>query len=150
MNTPKYVLWTMWGIFGLFLLFVAVLSLNSCAKPMTLANEVVYSGPVDGPYKSSPDVVATVLGVKDCMGLTNNPYPLPEIKGLKGGNAVDCGGFLKKGCYIPGTIIVPDQVELEVVGHEAVHHYLLLSTGDLDAEHKSDWFLLCGGGVKVD
>ncbi len=150
MNTPRYVLWAMWGVFGIFLMFVAILTLNSCAKPLTPAVEVMYSGPIDGPYKSSPDVTATVLGVQDCMGLTGNSFPPPEIKGLKGGNGVDCGGVVRKGCYVPGFIIVPDQVELEVVGHEAVHHYLLLSTGDLDAEHKSEWFLKCGGGIKVE
>ena len=131
-------------LFGLVLFFLV-----SCAA-LTPATEVIYEGDIEGNYKSSEDVMATVLATRDCMGFTERDFPLPQIKGLSGGNSVQCGDSLKKGCYTSGVIIVPQNVALEVIGHEAVHHYLLLSTGDLDSEHKSPYFLTCSGSIKSE
>ena len=120
-----------------------------CAA-LTPATEVIYEGDIEGNYKSSEDVMSTVLATRDCMGFAERDFPLPQIKGMSGGNSVECGDSLKKGCYLPGVIIVPQNAALEIIGHEAVHHYLLLSTGDLDMEHKSPYFLTCSGSVKSE
>lgn len=134
---------------GAFLFFAVVLSF-SCSRVVTPATEVIYQGDIEGDYKSSDDVLAQVLAVKDCMGLTDRSFPLPQITGMSGGNGVQCGDQVKLGCYTPGMIIVPNDVEVDIIAHEAVHHYLYLSTGDLDAAHKSDWFLKCGGPIKTE
>ena len=141
--------WMYIVIFGAFLV-VVMFMMFSCAKPMTVANVVVYEGDLQGNYKSADDVVATVLAVKDCMGLHDRDFPLPKIIGMSGGNAVQCGDYLKKGCYTSGTIIVPQDADLEIIAHEATHFYLELSTGDMDINHKSPFFLLCGGRFKVE
>ena len=142
-------IWMYIVVLGVFLAVVMFMML-SCAKPMTLASTVVYQGDLQGNYKSADDVVAVVNAVKDCMGLHDRDFPLPKIVGMSGGNAVQCGDYMKKGCYTPGTIIVPDGMELDIIAHEAVHHYLFLSTGDLDANHTSKFFLLCGGKFKLE
>ena len=141
-----------WMYIVLVLVFVSVVVFMefSCAKPMTLASTVVYQGDLQGNYKSADDVVAVVNAVKDCMGLHDRDFPLPKIIGMSGGNAVQCGDFLKKGCYTSGIIIVPQDADLEIIAHESVHFYLELSTGDMDINHKSPFFLLCGGRFKVE
>ena len=131
-------------LFGLVLFFLV-----SCAA-LTPATEVLYEGDIEGNYMSSEDVMTTVLATRDCMGFAERNFPLPRIRAMSGGNSVECGDSPKKGCYIPGWIIVPQNVELEVIGHEAVHHYLYLDTGDPDSEHKSELFLTCGGSVKSE
>lgn len=135
---------------GVALLFVVMLLMFSCTHVRTPASTVMYQGDIEGNYKSSDDVLAQVLAVRDCMGLKDRPFPLPQITGMSGGDGVLCGDQIKLGCYTPGMITVPNDVNLDVIGHEAVHHYLYLSTGDLDSAHKSKLFLLCGGSIKVD
>ena len=132
------------------LLFL-VFGLASCGvKGLIPATEPLYDGEIDGAYVSSEDVLATAIIVKDCMGLTDRPFPFPKIRALSGGNAVQCGDRVARGCYFPGIIVVPDNVELDVVAHEFVHHYLYLENGDLDAEHKSEFFLKCGGDIRTE
>ncbi len=134
----------------LLVMFVLVLALGGCSKVLTPATSTLYEGELDGAYVSSTDVLAEVLEVRDCMGLTDRPFPLPKIRAMSGGNGVQCGDFVARGCYVPGTIIVPNETSYDVIAHEAVHHYLLLETGDADAAHKSPWFLKCGGEIKTD
>lgn len=127
---------------------VLCLGLFACApKVLVPATEPLYEGAIDGAYVSSEDVLATAILVKDCMGLADRPFPYPTIRALSGGNGVQCGDSVKRGCYFPGLIVVPDNVELNVVAHEFVHHYLYLENGDLDAEHKSPYFLKCGSSI---
>ena len=140
-------------MFKEFILVALVLcfGLASCAtKELIPATELLYEGELDGAYVSSEDVLATAVLVKECMGLTDRPFPYPTIRALSGGNAVQCGDRVARGCYFPGIIIVPDNVELDVIAHEFVHHYLFLETGDLDSEHRSDFFLKCGGDIKTE
>jgi len=135
----------------LLMLVVLVAFLGACApKAFTPATEVLYEGELAGDYASSERVVEEVLAVRDCMGLTERPFPLPTIRALSGGDGVQCGDFVARGCYIGGVIIVPNNVEIDVIAHEAVHHYLFLDTGNPDPEHKSEWFLKCGGSVKAE
>lgn len=135
---------------SVLVLMVLVAFLGACApKALTPATQVIYEGEIDGDYVDSERVVEEALAVKDCMGLSERSFPFPTIRALRGGDGVECGDSLARGCYIPGTIIVPNNVEIDVIAHEFVHHYLLLETGDLDSEHKSKWFLRCGGSVKA-
>lgn len=130
---------------------VLCIGLASCGvKELVPANELLYEGEIDGAYVSSEDVLSEAILVKECMGLANRPFPYPTIRALSGGNAVQCGDRVARGCYFPGVIIVPDNVEIDVIAHEFVHHYLYLETGDLDSEHRSDFFLKCGGEIKTE
>lgn len=91
------------------------------------------------------------------MGLGEENYPLPMIRGMSGGNAVECGANddgtpkLKLGCYnSDGYIAVPQGGGLEVISHECIHHWPMQSTGDLDALlHSSKFFLSCSGGLSL-
>ncbi len=135
---------------------IAAVGLTGCGtKEMTPATEIAYEGELVGSetvtYPSAGKVLETCMKVKTCMGLNEYSYPLPKIRGMRGGNAVDCGGVLKRGCYrADGWIIVPEGEELDIVAHECVHHWLNMHTGDLDAEHESGLFLACGGSFTLD
>lgn len=142
-------------VLGLFLI-------TSClGKDLTPATEVVYEGELIGnedfTYASASKVIQKCLAVKTCMGLLQTDYPLPKIRGMRGGNAVECGvnedgtPKLKLGCYsADGYIIVPEGADLEIISHECVHHWLYESTGDLDPLHSSSYFLTCSGGISLD
>ena len=83
---------------------LAVLTAASCAwRNMTPATEVVYEGELIGnesvTYPSAEKVLEICMMTKACMGLSEYSYALPMIRGMRGGNAVECGGTLKKGCY---------------------------------------------------
>lgn len=137
-------------ILALTFLVASILVFGACApKALTPATEVVYEGEIDGNYVSSERVVEEALAVKDCMGLSERSFPFPQIRALSGGDGVECGDSIARGCYISGTIIVPNDVEIDIIAHEFVHYYLHLETGDPDPEHKSEWFLRCGGSVKA-
>lgn len=135
---------------------IAAAGIAGCGtKEMTPATEIAYEGELVGnetvTYPSAGKVLETCMKVKACMGLNEYSYPLPKIRGMRGGNAVDCGGTLKRGCYrADGWIIVPEGEELDIVAHECVHHWLNMHTGDLDAEHESGLFLACGGSFTLD
>ncbi len=144
---------------------VALLMLmSSCAwKGMTPATEVVYEGELLGndsvTYPSAQKVLETCMLAKACMGLSEYNYALPKIRGMRGGNAVECGGTLRKGCYEAGPdtgagrsgwIIVPEGEGIDVIAHECVHHWLYMHTGELDENHKSGMFLTCGGSLMLD
>ena len=142
------------------LLFVGIFFITACGpKELTPATEVLYHGSMLGDeeytYKSAGVIAAKCMAVKDCMGLSDKDYPLPNIKGMGGGNAVECGTNpdgtprLKLGCYFPGLIVVPQGADLEIISHECVHHWLYESMGDLDATHSSSYFLTCGGSYKL-
>ena len=84
-------------------------------------------------------------------------YALPKIRGMRGGNAVECGGTLRKGCYEAGPgevrsglITVPDGGDIDIIAHECVHHWLYMHTGDLDPKHESELFLTCGGSLMLE
>ena len=135
---------------------IAAACLAACAsKELTPATEIVYEGELVGnetvTYPSAGKVLETCMKVKTCMGLNEYDYPLPKIRGMKGGNAIDCGGTLKRGCYrADGWIIVPEGEELDIIAHECVHHWLNMHTGDLDSKHESGLFLACGGSIMLD
>ena len=139
------------GIVVSFLVALVLVFSFGCAKKLVPATEVVYQGDIEGNYESSEDVLEQVLGVRDCMGFTERPFPLPTIVGMSGGDGVQCGDNVYRACYSPGIgIIIPQDAELELVAHEAVHHYLYLDTGDIDATHNSPFFLKCGGRIKAE
>lgn len=132
------------------LLFILCLLLTaSCFnKNLTPATEVVYEGELVGnnefSYASASKVIEKCVAVKSCMGLLQTDYPLPKIRGMRGGNAVECGVNedgtirLKLGCYTTdGYIIVPQGADLEIISHECVHHWLYESTGDADPYHST-------------
>ena len=141
-----------------------ILTATSCAwKDMTPATEVVYEGELIGndsvTYPSAEKVLEVCMMAKACMGLAEYSYPLPKIRGMRGGNAVDCGGTLRKGCYEAGPdieasrsgwIIVPEGEEIDIIAHECVHHWLYMHTGNLDPKHESELFLTCGGDLMLD
>lgn len=143
----------------LFVLFL--LLMTACTgKVLTPATEVVYEGELVGnedfTYASAAKVLEKCLGVKTCMGLSQENYALPKIRGMRGGNAVACGenedgtAKLKLGCYsADGFITVPQGADVEIISHECVHHWLYQSTGDLDALHSSNFFLTCSGGLSL-
>ncbi|MCH7519530.1 MAG: hypothetical protein IH964_10965 [Candidatus Dadabacteria bacterium] len=143
------------------LLIVSLGLIASCAgMNLTPATEVAYEGELVGnenfTYPSAGRVLETCLDTKTCMGLSQTDYPLPKIRGMRGGNAVECGvkedgtPKLKQGCYTAdGFITVPEGGDLDVIGHECVHHWLLQSTGDLDPLHSSSFFLKCSGGLSL-
>ena len=142
-------------------LITICLVLAGCGpKELTPATEVIYEGAMLGneefTYKSAGAIAAKCIAVKECMGLSQKDYPLPNIKGMGGGNAVECGTNpdgtprLKLGCYFPGLIVVPQGADLEIISHECVHHWLYESTGDADATHSSSYFLTCGGSHKLE
>ena len=130
------------------------------SKKLVPATDVIYEGAMLGneefTYKSAAQIADKCMAVKKCMGLSETDYPLPDIKGMGGGNAVECGTNpdgtprLKLGCYVPGLVIVPQGADLEIISHECVHHWLFESTGDLDPLHSSNFFLTCSGGLKLD
>lgn len=144
-----------------FLFIISLFLITSCiGKDLTPATEVVYEGELIGnddfTYASSAKVVEKCLAVKSCMGLSENEYPLPKIRGMRGGNAVSCGTNpdgtpkLKLGCYTTdGYITVPEGADLEIISHECVHHWLYQSTGDADPDHSSTYFLTCSGGLSL-
>ncbi len=143
---------------------LAVLTVTSCAwRNMTPATEVVYEGELIGnesvTYPSAEKVLEVCMKTKACMGLSEYSYALPKIRGLRGGNAVDCGGTLRKGCYEAGPetdagrsgwIIVPEGEGIDIIAHECVHHWLYMHTGDLDPKHESGLFLTCGGSYIME
>jgi hypothetical protein len=142
---------------------LAILTVTSCAwKGMTPATEVVYEGELIGnesvTYPSAEKVLEICIMTKACMGLSEYSYDLPKIRGMRGGNAVECGGRLRKGCYEAanngdargGLIIVPEGGDIDIIAHECVHHWLYMHTGDLDPEHESELFLTCGGGYMLE
>jgi len=147
---------------GTKLLFIiSLLIMASCVgKDLTPATEIVYQGELIGnedfTYASAAKVVEKCLAVKSCMGLSLENYPLPKIRGMSGGNAVECGSNddgtpkLKLGCYTTdGYITVPQGADLEIISHECVHHWLYESTGDADPLHSSSSFLTCSGGLNL-
>jgi hypothetical protein len=136
-------------------LIVLAGSASCVKKEMTPATEIAYEGELIGnetvTYPSTARTLEICMKVKSCMGLNEYSYPLPKIRGMRGGNAVDCGGTLKRGCYrADGWIIVPEGEEIDIIAHECVHHWLNMHTGDLDAEHESGLFLACGGSFTLD
>lgn len=141
------------------ILFAALLMMicgAACVKTGTTpATEIVYEGELIGnettTYPSAEKTLETCMKVKACMGLNEHNYPLPKIRGMAGGDAVDCGGALKRGCYrADGWIIVPQGEKLDIIAHECVHHWLNMHTGDLDAKHESGLFLTCGGSLMLE
>lgn len=147
----------MWRINFVWMCAVLVaVGLSACVnKELTPATEIVYEGELIGDgtvtYPSAGKVLETCMKVKACMGLNEYDYPLPKIRGMKGGNAVDCGGALRRGCYrADGWIIVPEGEEMDIIAHECVHHWLNMHTGDLDSKHESGLFLACGGSIMLD
>jgi hypothetical protein len=144
------------------MILLAVTMTTSCAwKDMTPATEVVYEGELIGngtvTYPSAEKVVEICMMTKACLGLSEFSYPLPRIRGMRGGNAVECGGMLKKGCYEAdpgdvrgGVIIVPEGGDIGIIAHECVHHWLYMHTGDLDPRHESGMFLTCGGHYMLE
>jgi hypothetical protein len=145
-----------------FLLLLTLLLMVSCVqKKLTPATELAYEGELIGnddfTYASSAKVIEKCMAVKSCMGLMQSDYPLPRIRGMRAGNAVECGvnedGIpkLKLGCYTTDDYItVPEGADLEILSHECVHHWLYQSTGDVDPDHSSSYFLLCSGGLSLD
>lgn len=139
----------------LFILSILLFTLASCGpKKLTPATEVVYEGPLAGSsettYASAQKVVQRCLQAKICMRLGGLDYPLPQIRGMSGGNAVMCGDSLKKGCYTAdGFITVVQDGDAEIISHECVHHWLYMHTGDLDPFHESEYFLKCGGALSL-
>ena len=137
------------------LLVLSIGLIVSCAgRALTPATEVVYEGELVGnenfTYASAAKVLEKCMAVKTCMRLGEADYALPKIRGMRGGNAVECGGKLKLGCYTAdGYITVPEGRDLDIISHECVHHWLLQSTGDLDALHISKFFLTCSGGISL-
>ena len=138
--------------------------MSSCAwRNMTPATEVVYEGELIGnesvTYPSAEKVLEVCMMTKACMGLSEYSYALPKIRGMKGGNAVECGGTLRKGCYEAGPdiessrsgwIIVPEGEGIDIISHECVHHWLYMHNGDLDPKHESELFLTCGGSYMLE
>ena len=47
--------------------------------------------------------------------------------------------------YGKGTIIIPIETKPTVIKHEFVHHILFSTTGNMDLNHNSEWFIKCGG-----
>ncbi len=136
------------------LLLVLSLAAGCGPKDLTPAGRVMYEGPInggpEGSYTGAADLTNACVEAKQCMGITEE-LPLPKVRGMVGGNAVECGDKgLRLGCYVPGLVIVPHGGEVGIVSHECVHHWLYLTMGDLDPEHKSEYFLLCGGKFKID
>ncbi len=143
------------------LFIISLLIMASCVgKDLTPATEIVYQGELIGDedftYASAAEVVEKCLAVKSYMGLSQENYPLPKIRGMRGGNAVECGynddgsPKLKLGCYtIDGYITVPEGTDLEIISHECVHHWLYQSTDDADPLHISNFFLTCSGGLSL-
>ena len=143
------------------LFIISLLIMASCVgKDLTPATEIVYQGELIGnedfTYSSAAKVVEKCLAVKSCMGLGQENYPLPKIRGMHGGNAVECGTNddgtpkLKLGCYTTdGYITVPQGADLEIISHEYVHHWPYESTGDTDPLHISNFFLTCSGGISL-
>ena len=134
--------------------FIVALFSSCGMKKLTPATEVVYEGPLAGDgvttYPSATKVVQSCMQVKICMGLSDMDYPLPEIRGMSGGNAVQCGDKLKEGCYTSdGVITVLHGGDADIIAHECVHHWLYLHTGDLDPFHESEYFLECGGSLRL-
>jgi hypothetical protein len=145
------------------LTMLAVLMITSCAwKNLKPATEVVYEGELIGDgtvtYPSAEKVLEVCIMTKACMGLSEYSYALPKIRGMRGGNAVKCGGTLRKGCYEAadngdtrgGFIIVPEGGDIDIIAHECVHHWLYMHTGDLDPKHESELFLTCGESYMLD
>ncbi len=60
-----------------------------------------------------------------------------------------CGDKVGLGCYHndyrKGTIIIPIETNPTVIKHEFIHHILFLTTGNIDLNHNSEWFIKCGG-----
>lgn len=139
----------------LIILGLIICTVASCApKKLTPATEVVYEGPLAGneeiTYPSAQKVVEKCVQAKICMGLGGFDYPLPEIRGMSGGNAVVCGDSLKEGCYTAdGFITVIQGGDADILSHECVHHWLYQHTGDLDPLHVSQYFLSCGGALSI-
>ena len=139
----------------LIILSIIICAIASCGpKKLTPATEIVYEGPLAGSaettYASAQKVVERCVQVKICMGLGGFDYPLPQIRGMSGGNAVMCGDSLKEWCYTAdGFITVVQGGDAEIISHECVHHWLYEHTGDLDPLHVSPYFLKCGGTLSL-
>lgn len=144
----------------LLLLTVLIVLVSCSGKVLTPATEVVYEGELTGgedfTYASAAKVIEKCMAVKSCMGLLQSDYPVPKIRGMRGGNAVECGvnedgsPRLKLGCYTyDGYITVPEGADIEIISHECVHHWLYQATGDADPLHSSSYFLTCSGGLSL-
>ena len=142
------------NLFTITFLIVCLTICISCTGKLTPATEVVYEGELTGndtvTYPSALRVVEICEHVRACIGRAGTDYPLPKIRGMRGGNAVECGGTLKRGCYtVDGFITVPEGGNTDIIAHECVHRWLSVDTGDLEPDHSWKYFLTCGGGLKL-
>jgi hypothetical protein len=142
-------------VIELIILSIFICTIASCGpKKLTPATVIIYEGALAGDgdvtYPSAQKVVEKCVQAKICMGLGGFDYPLPEIRGMSGGNAVKCGDSLKEGCYsADGFITVVQGGDADIISHECVHHWLYQNTGDLDPLHESEYFLSCGGALSI-
>jgi hypothetical protein len=122
-------------------LFVVLVFSFSCAgRPVA---RTLYSGALDGGFGSSERLMGYYAQVKACMGIGED-VPPPALVVYEG-ESVTCDGKAKRGCYMPGTVHLPENTTSALIKHEFIHHFLWVQTGDLDARHRSEWFGRCGG-----
>lgn len=125
-------------------MFLILVLLIACIES-TVGKRVIYEGNLVGNYKSSDDFVKFFNTTKECMGITND-VPLPMLRVMDDkANKVMCGAKVKDGCFQPPDLIVlPINSDTDIIKCEMVHYLLQVTTGDLDANHNSKYFELCG------
>jgi hypothetical protein len=136
----------------LIVLLGGLIALTTGCTELNMGTQVLFEGPLMVQSKSSDIFAIYYTRVKDCMGVSK-PLPLPDVK-IMDSNGVMCGDNVGFGCYHnalspsqgrKGTIIIPIETNPTVIKHEFIHHILFLTTGNMDLNHNTEWFIKCGG-----
>ena len=140
------------SVLMLIVLLGGLIALTTGCTELNMGTQVLFEGPLMAQSKCSDIFAIYYVEVKECMGVSK-PLPLPDLK-IMCGEGVMCGDKVGLGCYHnalspsqgrKGTIIIPVETNPTVIKHEFIHHILLLTTGNIDLNHNSEWFIKCGG-----
>ena len=140
------------SVLMLIVLLGGLITLTTGCTELKMGTQVLFEGPLMAQSKCSDIFAIYYVEVKECMGVSK-PLPLPDLK-IMCGEGVMCGDKVGLGCYHnalspsqgrKGTIIIPIETSPTVIKHEFIHHILFLTTGNIDLNHNSEWFIKCGG-----
>lgn len=108
-------------------------------------------GVVNAPsIDTKEDMLVHYNHVKECMDVGD--VDTPNVVIVKDAEKVECGDFMRRGCYKSETttVVLPQHSDTTTIRHEFVHHFLNMTTEDPDNNHTSEYFLKCSGIIVDD